>query len=418
MTNSPDEVCYLVVRRPGETEDAADPRQVVFQKEPEEPLPQDTRSVGPVAKCPPLPLPYKDGGAQTQEDGVHPNGDHDGDHSQVITLLQLNAEEFQYTVGRHEGALTVATIAEPLTFNLVVAKDASSSGVLGYVFEELTEIPWPSDEAGPLLAESWARSEDGLTWTFNLRTDVRWRDGEPFTAADVAFTFNRIIYNTDIDAGSVWRAVEMTVTALDDHTVEFVLAKPSPTFLRNMGTSILPKHILESHVYDGTFAKVWDIDADPTEVIGTGPFTIASYEPGEHLVLARNPDYWLTDADGNRLPYLDEIVRIIVANEDVELAKFRAGETDVYGLLGEEVEILSGFQQVENFTILELGPDFGEEFLAFNMNPGFNPEDGSPYVANERLAWFRTKAFRQAVAHVVDKETIVDEVHHGHGFSQ
>ena len=95
--------------------------------------------------------------------------------------------------------------------------------------------------------------------------------------------------------------------------MEFVLAKPSPTFLRNMGTSILPKHILESHVYDGTFAKVWDIDADPTEVIGTGPFTIASYEPGEHYVLSRNPDYWLTDADGNRLPYLDEIVRIIVA---------------------------------------------------------------------------------------------------------
>ena len=141
VTNSPDEVCYLVVRRPGETEDAADPRQVVFQKEPEEPLPQDTRSVGPVAKCPPLPLPYKDGGAQnkdggaqTQEDGVHPNGDHDGDHSQVITLLQLNAEEFQYTVGRHEGALTVATIAEPLTFNLVVAKDASFVGSAGVRF--------------------------------------------------------------------------------------------------------------------------------------------------------------------------------------------------------------------------------------------------------------------------------------------
>ncbi len=87
----------------------------------------------------------------------------------------------------------------------------------------------------------------------------------------------------------------MTVTALDDYTVECVLPLPFASFLRSMGTSIYPRHILEQHVDDGTFAATWGIETDPTEVIGTSPFTIASYLPGERVVMQRNADYWLKD---------------------------------------------------------------------------------------------------------------------------
>ena len=73
---------------------------------------------------------------------------------------------------------------------------------MGYLFEGLTETSWLTDEVEPALAESWERSEDGLTWTFYLRKDVRWHDGYPFTAHDVDFTFNRIIYNHDIPAST------------------------------------------------------------------------------------------------------------------------------------------------------------------------------------------------------------------------
>ena len=90
--------------------------------------------------------------------------------------------------------------------------------------------------------------------------------------------------------------------ALDDYTVRFVLPVPFAPFLRSMGTAIYPRHILEQHVDDGTFADTWDIDTDPAEIIGTGPFTIERYEPGERVVLQRNPNYWLKDAAGNRLP--------------------------------------------------------------------------------------------------------------------
>ena len=344
--------------------------------------------------------------------------------SSVAEELRRNAEAFEYTIGRPGGTLTFATISEPLTLNLAVSRDAGSSDVLGYLFEGLTETSWLTDEVEPALAESWTRSEDGLTWIFLLRQDVRWHDGVPFTAHDVEFTFNGIIYNQDIDASArpafnfrfldedtgTWTEEPMTVTALDDHTVRCDLPVPFAPFLRSMGTAIYPKHILESHVEDGTFNEVWGIDTDPTEIIGTGPFTIERYDPGERLVFRRNPDYWLADDDGNPLPYLERIVRTIVPDFQAELTRFRAGETDFHGVLGEEFADIEPLQDEENFTIYRRGPGFGSEFLTFNLNPAA--------IEPSKLTWFQNTQFRQAVAHVVDRARIIDEVQHGLGYPQ
>ena len=352
--------------------------------------------------------------------------------SGIVGELRKNAEEFEYVIGKQGGAFTFATISDPLTFNLAIATDASSSGVLGYLFEGLTETSWLTDEVEPALAESWERSEDGLTWTFRLRRDVEWHDGERFTAHDVDFTFNRIIYNHEIPASSrpsfhfrflddesgEWEEAPMTVTAVDDFTVECVLPVPFAPFLRSMGTAIYPKHILEKHVDDGTFVETWEIDTDPAEVIGTGPFTIESYEPGERVVMRRSPNYWLKDAKNNRLPYLDEVVQIIVPDLEAELAKFLAGESDAHGVLGEELAELEPLQEDGNFTIYKRGPAFGTTFLGFNMNPGKSAETGEPYLAPDELRWFQNTKFRQAVAHGIDKKAIIDDVQHGQGYPQ
>lgn len=350
----------------------------------------------------------------------------------VVEQLRTNAEDFEYAIGRQGGSLTIATISEPLTFNLAISNDAGSSRVLGYLFDGLTETSWLTDEVEPSLAESWEHSEDGLTWTFNIRRDVRWHDGAPFTAHDVEFTFNRIIYNHDIPASSrasfhfrvldeetrVWEERPMTITAIDDYTVECVLPVAFAPFLRSMGTSIYPKHILEKHVDDGTFNDTWDINTDPAEIIGTGPFTIESYVPGERLVHKRNPDYWLKDAQGNSLPYLDKIIRIIVPDLEAELEMFLSGAADTHGILGKELEQLEPLQEEGNFTIHRRGPAFGTNFLTFNMNPGSNADSGEPLVSPHKLAWFQNKEFRQAVAHTMDKETIIEQVLHGEGYLQ
>ena len=350
---------------------------------------------------------------------------------EIVARLRNNADAFEYTIGTYGGTITYATVSEPLTFNLVLANDAGSSGYLSYLFEGLTETSWLNDAIDPGLAESWEHSDDGREWTFRLRRDVSWHDGEPFTARDVDFTFNRIIYNDDIpttdreafifvyvdEATGEWTEARMTVTALDDYTVRFVLPVSFAPFLRSMGNAIYPRHILEPYVDAGTFEEVWGIDTDPSEVIGTGPFTITGYTPGERLTLQRNPTYWMQDSVGNSLPYLDEVAYRIVEDFDEELALFQAGETDVYSVLGEEYPVLEPLQEEGDFTIHRRGPGFGTTFLTFNVHPGTNP-DGEAYVRPEARAWFDTREFRQAVAHSVDRDAIVQEALGGLGYPQ
>ena len=134
--------------------------------------------------------------------------------------------------------------------------------------------------------------------------------------------------------------------------------------------------------------------------------------------MRRNPNYWLKDDEGNSLPYLDEIVHIIVPDLEAELAKFLAGESDVHGVLGEEFAELEPLQEEGAFTIYKRGPGFGTTFLGFNMNPGRNPDTGESYLAFEKLEWFRNKQFRQAVAHSIDKNAIINDVQHGIGYPQ
>ena len=345
--------------------------------------------------------------------------------------LRANASEFEYQMGKHGGTLTSAILSDPLTFNLAIATDATSSGVVGYLFEGLTEVSWLTDEVEPGLAESWENSDDGRSWTFRLREDVRWHDGTPFTAQDVEFTFNQIIYNDDIpvpqrtaftfrfpDEEGVWQEARMSVSVIDDYTVRFVLPVPFAPFLRFMGTAIFPKHILEQAVSDGVFAETWGIETPPEEIIGTGPFTIETYEPGERVVLRRNPNYWLTDGEGEQLPYLDSLVHIIVPDIEAALAAFRAGETDVFGLPGRDYAEVYPFQQEENFTIHRRGPGFGTTFLTFNQNPGTNAETGEPYVAPEKLAWFQNVEFRRAVSHAINRDAIIEGAFDGLGYPQ
>ncbi|MXZ90492.1 MAG: ABC transporter substrate-binding protein [Chloroflexi bacterium] len=354
------ETCHLLVRRPGDAEDDAEPQQITFRIDNEEPT----------------------GGTS------------------------LHCTQLDYSIGRPGGTLTYATTEGPQTFNLALANDGPSVGFLSYLFEGLTTISSCTGQVEPALAQWWQSSGDGLTWTFHLRSDVQWHDGTPFTAHDVVFTFDHIIKNYD----PLFPGIR--VAALDDYRVRFVLSGPSPTFLRNMGTAIYPRHILQPYVSAGTFASTWGVNTNPSEVIGTGPFTIQSYVPGVSLTLTRNPNYWLKDDEGNSLPYLDGIRFIFVSNFAAELARFRAGQTDMHGLLPEEYDVLKPLEEAEDFTIYEFGPGFGTYFLAFNMNPGQNA-GGEKYVAPERLRWFTTREFRQAVAYSMDKARIINEIEHG-----
>lgn len=326
------------------------------------------------------------------------------------------------TAGNYGGTLTLGTISDPKSFNIIVANETSTTRILElYIFEGLTKENGITTEVEPNLATSWDISKDGLTWTFHLRQEVKWADGIPFTAEDVVFTYNSLIFNPKIPNSS--RDVFTIdgklpkVEKVDDTTVRFILPKPFAPFLRQLTQSILPKHKLDSIVSANKFNEAWGLDTPLSEIVGTGPFILKQYVPSQRLIYERNPSYWKKDKLGKQLPYLDKIVMIIVPDLNTELLKFSAGETDALGMRPQDYSILKKKEKAGNYSVYNCGPNFGTEFVCFNLNPGKSSK-GKPFVNPTKLHWFNNQLFRQAVAHAIDKQSIINNVFYGLGYPQ
>jgi len=294
--------------------------------------------------------------------------------------------------------------------------------VTGLIFDGLTTTDAHDMTVKPHLAQRWEVSVDGLTWTFYLRSGVRWNDGTPFTADDVVFTFNDLIYNDEIPSsardiftidGKIFK-----VEKVNDLTVRFTLPVRFAPFLRGMGQAILPKHKLQKIVADGQFNFAWGIDTPPSEIVGTGPFMLTQYRPGRRLVFKRNPHYWKKDAGGMTLPYLEKVIFLIVQNSDATILKFLDGELDYTPVRGVDYPLLKPLEEQQDFTLFEAGPNFGSNFLVFNQNRGSHPETREPYVSAHKLVWFSDPVFRRAVAHAIDKEKMIEILKNGLGYPQ
>jgi len=347
----------------------------------------------------------------------------------VLALVSLGALAQEYkvvpfgegdwanlTVGKYGGYLVVGTWNNPKTFNHHIAQETSSTDITSQLHAGLTEVNPITDKVEPALAKSWEISEDGLTITFHLRQGLQWSDGEPFTADDVVFTFNGVIFNEDVRTD--YRDVLMvegqlpTCEKVDDYTVKFTLAAPFRPFLRQIGGAIYPAHKLKnlSRVYNPdadpeALNSVWGVDTPPEEIVGMGPFRLKEFIPDQLVVLERNPYYWKVDPQGNRLPYLDGIKFVIVGGADAEMLKFRNGELDVYAPRPEDLSTLIAEAEQKGFEVRidPTKPMFGTTWIVFNQD-----------CPNEKLKeYFRMVEFRRAMAHLVDKQSIIDNVYLG-----
>jgi len=327
----------------------------------------------------------------------------------------------EWQIGKQGGQFVYSSISPPKTFNEIVASETSSSQVLGFIYEGLTRDDPVTSDTIPNIAESWDVSEDGKTYTFHIRDGVKWNDGEPFTAYDVEFTFNDLIYNDNIPAPMrdllVIDGKRIKVTALDDKTVEFVTPTKFAPFLRLSGNAILPKHAYKKLVADGSFKYSLSVDSPPESIIGAGPFMIERYVSGQRVILKRNPHYWRFDEAGNRLPYLDRVVIEIVQNEDVSMMKFKQGQLDYLTVRGQDYPNLKPLERQGNFTVYMSGISRGSQFLFFNQNTG-NNSDGTPCVDPVKVKWFRNKKFRQAAAYAIDRESMIEVLMNGLGVPQ
>lgn len=320
--------------------------------------------------------------------------------------------------GKHGGTLVTTLLGDPKTFNTIIAQETSSTDITdGLIFEGLVTRNGVTTEIEPELAKDWDISEDGTTYTFYLREGVQWSDGEEFTADDVIFTLDVI---KDEDVPTSTRDVMMVngqfpeYRKIDKYTVEMEIPKPFAPFLNNMMTYIVPKHKLYEPWQNGNFNETWGINTEPSEIVGTGPFTLGEYKPGERVVLIRNAKYWRRDTEGKPLPYITRWVRVISESQETQALLFEKGQTDYLGVRGIDFNRFKKNAEEGNYHMVDAGPTFSTNFLVFNMNPRNPKLEEEPW----KYDWFTNLHFRRAVAYAMDKETMIDQALAGFGTPQ
>ena len=316
---------------------------------------------------------------------------------------------------RREPRLFTGTISDPKTFNVLLAVDQTSASAVGEVFDSLVRLNPTTVEMEPQLAERWEYNADGTVCTFHLRHDVHWHDGQPLTAADVAFTFDAIYDDRVPNSMKHLLLVDgqrIKVEAVDDYTVRLVLPRPFAPLINSIGQAILPKHILGPSLRDGTFVQQWWINTPPQNIIGSGPYRMMRYVPAQFIEYERNANYWMKDDAGAPLPYLQAQTVLIVPNQDTLYLKFLAGQTDTHAPRPEEVADLRAKVETLKITVQENGLETGSTFVAFNRNPRH-------YVHGEQrdpqLTWFSDLHFLRALAHAIDKQSMIVNCLNGYG---
>ncbi|OLE48315.1 MAG: hypothetical protein AUG46_03900 [Acidobacteria bacterium 13_1_20CM_3_58_11] len=340
-------------------------------------------------------------------------------HQAAASPQQKNTKEelllLPGEAGRSGGRLVVSLRGEPKTLNPLIAADARSREVIGVMQADLVHINRATQLTEPALAKSWKISPDGLTYTLVLRQGLRFSDGQPLDADDVLFTF-RVYLDESVHASQrdllIVGGKPIAVRKVDAHTVVFQLPKPYGVGERLFdGLAILPRHVLEKTYRDGKLGQIGSLATAADQWAGLGPFRLKEYVAGQRLVLERNPYYWKSDAQGRRLPYLDELVFLFVPNADAQVLKFQSGETDMISQVGaENFSVLS--KQQRGYTMVDAGPGLEYNFLFFNLN------DAGDKISSEtqrKQKWFREVKFRQAVSAAVDREAIVRLVYQGRG---
>jgi peptide/nickel transport system substrate-binding protein len=239
----------------------------------------------------------------------------------------------------------------------------------------------------PWLATAWERSDDGKEWTFTLRDGVKWQDGKPFTADDVAFTFDYITKGPGKTALGVIGVVPVTeAVVLAPNKVVLKLDRPYAPFEETVAgrVPIVPKHVWSTVTEPAKYR-------DPAALVGTGPYTLTSFDEAAGIYkYDANEPYWLG------APYVKRIELVPAPNE---LLALQRGEIDIANVASTPTEVLAPLKNDSKYGIITAP---GESTIALH----FNVTKGVP---------FDDKRFRQAVAYAVDRNDMVKRILLGDG---
>ena len=329
-------------------------------------------------------------------------------------------------LGTRGGTITIANLEDPKSWNDMTAHETSTTFFTSRQHRGLVNLDHISGALVPDLAKSWDLSDDSLVITFHLREGLMWSDGEAITADDVVFTYNYLLLNEDVDSnardGQLLPDDTYPVCAkVDDYTVTFTMSVIFRPALNSLSFAIMPEHALAQYVHKlnpevpvGTFNEAWTLDTPLTDLVGNGPYIITDYQPNVSVTMSRNPYYYGYDPAGTQLPYYDTMISAIVSNQDVMMLKFRNGETDVFGLRPEDIAILLPESASKGFQVLITDqPGYGTTWFLINQDIGL--AEGTDA---EKREIYRNVKFREAMAHTIDKETMIQNVLNGLGGAQ
>ncbi|MGZ8742133.1 MAG: ABC transporter substrate-binding protein [Nocardioides sp.] len=302
------------------------------------------------------------------------------------------------------GTFTVAFMNEVDSFNPFLGIEVESYEMWALIYDSMTGYAMDDLSPVPALATSWDSTEDGLTWTFDIRDDATWSDGEPLTAKDIAYTYNRMLEGK-VEGASTWSSYLKSVTevtAPDATTVVMKLDKPNAT-LPLLPVPIVPEHVWSKVPLDESKSYA----AEPTggePVVGSGPFRLVEGTAGGSTYrFEANPDYW------GGSPHIDDLVFRIFKSEDPAIQALIKGEVDfAYNISALQVESLQGKEGITAHN----GNTPGFDEIAFNagsvdLDTGEPMGDPNPAVLDP--------AFRYALGFAIDRDLIVERAYQGAG---
>lgn len=287
------------------------------------------------------------------------------------------------------GTITFSIGGDPNTLNPILSTDAMSGTVIMQIHSGLVRANENLEFVGD-LAKDWTVSSDNLTLTFNLRDNVTWHDGTPFTAHDVKFTYDTVKHP---DYTGVRRRdfqfVE-EIIAEDDYTLVLKLTQPDASLISKLGLGIIAKHIFEGH----PVAELREHPASRSAPVGTGPYKLSEWVPGQYLVLERNANYFW---DGD-YPYLEKIIHRVYQDADATLAALEAGDIDYMGSI-----------PVDSIEMIKAAHSNRLDFVTLKQN-------GYWYIGMKQdHPYFSDKNLRQALAYGLDRATMIDSLFLGYG---
>ncbi|WEH36181.1 ABC transporter substrate-binding protein [Streptomyces sp. AM 4-1-1] len=295
--------------------------------------------------------------------------------------------------------LTVAVAQSVDSLSPFLAQRLVSTSVHRLMYDFLTNYDPQDNHAIPGLATTWEPSADKLTWTYTIRSDATWSDGQRVTAEDAAWTFDKIM--TD-EAAATANGSFVTnfrkVTAAGPEKLVIQLKRPQAT-MTALDVPIVPKHIWEKV---GDFSKFNNDTAFP--IVGDGPFVLTDYKVDSYVRLRANKDFWRGS------PKFDEIVFRYYKDQDAAVAALRKGEVSF--VAGSPSLTPAQSASLKNTENIKVNDAPGRRFYALAVNPGARTKDGTEFGdGNPALLDQRV---RQALFLAVDRRTVIDKVFQGH----